>query len=146
VRCLIFIVWSQWGWWPDVSMGVRELALRKCNVWLAGMLLTVVQPVQISPTCLQRRPQNVLERSKGLCRLNQTPQTGINSHISGRPSDQSTQHGHLSQLDSCYHCRKKTPTTMSSADYVWNFLFLVLVPYREFISPVMTFILIVLWC
>jgi hypothetical protein len=70
---------------------------------------------------------------------------GICPHVSDRPSDQSTQLGHFSHLDSHYHSRSQKTTTPSSVDWVGKFVFVVLMPYREFFSLVMTSILIVLW-
>jgi hypothetical protein len=51
----------------------------------------------------------MLERSKGLAdEPNMTYRKYKEStHVSDRPSDQSTQLGHLSHLDSCYHSRSK---------------------------------------
>jgi hypothetical protein len=40
----------------------------------------------------------------------------------------------------------KQTTTLSSVDYVGKYVFFMLVPYREFISPVMTSILMVFCC
>jgi hypothetical protein len=57
-----------------------------------------------------RRPQNMLERHKGLAVLTKhhiQEVQGICPHVSDRPSDQSTQLGHLSHLNSCYHSRSK---------------------------------------
>jgi hypothetical protein len=54
------------------------------------------------------------------------------AHMSDRPSNQSTQHGHLSHLDSHYHSSSQKTTTLPSVDWVGKFVFLVLVPYREF--------------
>jgi hypothetical protein len=71
---------------------------------------------------------------------------GIRTRVYDRPSEQLTQPGHLSLLDSCYHRRSKKSTTVSSVDWVGKSMFYVLVPYREFLSPMMVCILIVLWC
>jgi hypothetical protein len=71
----------------------------------------------------------------------------VNLHTCLRPFDQSTQLEILSHLDSHFHRSKKKKTiTPSRVDIVGKLVFFVLVPYREFVSPVMTFILIVLWC
>jgi hypothetical protein len=43
---------------------------------------------------------------------------GIRPHVSARPSDQSTQFGHLSHLDSRYRSRSQVTTTPPSVDYV----------------------------
>jgi hypothetical protein len=50
---------------------------------------------------------------------------GICPHVSGRSSNQSTQLGHLSHLDSHYHSRSQKTTTHSSVDYVWKLYFYV---------------------
>jgi hypothetical protein len=51
---------------------------------------------------------------------------------------------HLSDADSHYRCRNQKTTTRSSVDYVCENCVFMLAPYRELISLVMTFILIVL--
>jgi hypothetical protein len=56
---------------------------------------------------LQTEPNTTHRRKKGIC-----------PHVSDSPSDQSTQLGHLSHLDSCYHSRSKKTTTPSSVDWV----------------------------
>jgi hypothetical protein len=71
---------------------------------------------------------------------------GIRPLVSGRSSDQSTELGHLSLLDSSYHSRSIKITTQFSVDWVGKFMVFMLAPYREFISPVKTSIQIVLWC
>jgi hypothetical protein len=44
----------------------------------------------------------------------------IHPRVFGRSSDQSTQLGHLSHLDSHYRSRSQKTTTPSSVDYVWK--------------------------
>jgi hypothetical protein len=41
---------------------------------------------------------------------------GIRPRASDRPSAQSTQLGHLSHLDPCYHSRSQKTTTLTSVD------------------------------
>jgi hypothetical protein len=60
-------------------------------------------------------------KKESFCSLNQNLMQeiqGIRPHVSDRPSDQSTQLGHLSHLDTRYHSRSKKITTPSSVDYV----------------------------
>jgi hypothetical protein len=45
------------------------------------------------------------------------------AHVSGRPSDQSSQPGHLSHLDSHYCSRSQKTTTLSREDYVRRLCF-----------------------
>jgi hypothetical protein len=70
----------------------------------------------------------------------------IRPHVSARPSDQSTQVGHLSHLDPRYHNNKKKTTTPLSVDWVGKFIFLCWYHKEYLFSPVMTSILPVLWC
>jgi hypothetical protein len=50
---------------------------------------------------------------------------GICPHGSCRPSDQSTQLGHLSHLDSYCHSRSQRTPILSSVSYVWKLCFYV---------------------
>jgi hypothetical protein len=91
------------------------------NAWYASNINVkrLLQKIKISPTCIRGRPQNMLEWSPGLAdRTEQHTQEiqGIRPHVSGRPSDQSDQLGHLSHLDFHYHSRSKNITTPSSVD------------------------------
>jgi hypothetical protein len=82
--------------------------------------------------------QHAYEESHKICwneakvyRLSPTTHTkiqGISSHVSAGPSHQSTQFGHLSNLDPRYHSRSQNTTTPSNIDWMGNFVFLVLVP------------------
>jgi hypothetical protein len=64
-------------------------------------------------------------------------------HVSAGPSDQTTQLGHLSHLDSRYNSRRKKYNSVQCR-LTEKIRFLVLVPYREFVSPVTASILIAL--
>jgi hypothetical protein len=46
--------------------------------------------------------------------LQTEPNTTYSPHVSARPSDQSTQFGHLSHLDPHYHSTSQETTTQSS--------------------------------
>jgi hypothetical protein len=84
--------------------------------------------IKISPTCVRRRPQNMLERSEDLAdwtKHHLQEIRGIHPHVCGRSSNQSTQLGHLSHLDSHYCSRSQKTTTPSNVDYVWNLCFYV---------------------
>jgi hypothetical protein len=79
-----------------------------------------------SPKCKHRRPQNILEWSKGLADWNEQhiQQTQeIHPHVSDRQYDQSTQLRHLYHPDSCYHKKSKKTTTPSSVDWVGKLAF-----------------------
>jgi hypothetical protein len=69
-----------------------------------------LKKLKISPTCIRSGPKNMLERGEGLAdwtrRLVHEIQ-GIRPHVSDIPSNQSTQLGHLSHLESHYHSRSK---------------------------------------
>jgi hypothetical protein len=67
-------------------------------------------------------------------------------HISDRPSDELTQLGHLSHLDSHCHSRSPKTTTPSSVNCVGEFFFSCWYCTENFISPVMISIIIVFWC
>jgi hypothetical protein len=86
----------------------------------------------------------MLERSEGLAdwtehHIQETQ--GISSHVSSRSSDQSTQLGHLSHLESRYR-RKLQLRPVQIMCENWVFMS---VPHRELVSSVMAYILIVLW-
>jgi hypothetical protein len=49
----------------------------------------------------------------------------IRPHVSGRSSDQSTQLGHISHLDSHYWSRCQKTSTLSNVNYVWKLCFYV---------------------
>jgi hypothetical protein len=57
----------------------------------------------------------------------------IRPHVSSTSSDQSTQLGHLSHLDSRYHSRSNKTTTPSYVDYVWKLCFYVGTRQRIFL-------------
>jgi hypothetical protein len=81
---------------------------------------------KISSTCIRRRPQNMLERSECLADWNKhhiQEIQGICPHVSGRPSDQSTQLGHLSHLDSTYGSRNQKTKPSSSLGSMGKFCF-----------------------
>jgi hypothetical protein len=67
--------------------------------------------IKISPTCTQRRPQNMLERSEGLAHQTKHHLQGIQGIHPHQIINQSAQLGHLSQLDShyCSRVRKLQP-------------------------------------
>jgi hypothetical protein len=63
----------------------------------------------------------MLERREGLAdstRHHIQELQGTRPHVSDRPSDQSTQLGSLSHLDSHYRSRSQKTETPSSVDYV----------------------------
>jgi hypothetical protein len=70
----------------------------------------------------------MLQRSEGLVdwtKHHLQEIQGICQHVSGRSSDQSTQLGHLSHLDSRYRSRSQKITILSSVDFVWELCFYV---------------------
>jgi hypothetical protein len=76
------------------------------------------------------------------------------THVSDRPSDQSTHLGHLSHLDSHYHRKKKNKKQKTKNKNKKNYksiqcrlymkTVVMVVPYRKFVSLMMAYILIVL--
>jgi hypothetical protein len=67
---------------------------------------------------LTKKATKYVGRKKRFCRLNQTPPTENASS-----SDQSTQRGCPSYLDSYYRNRSQKTTTTTSVDYVWKLCF-----------------------
>jgi hypothetical protein len=87
----------------------------------------LLEKTKPSPTCVGRRPQNVLEWSEDPADWTKhhiQEIQGIHPHVSAGPTDQSTQFGHLFYLDSRYHGRSKKVTTPYSVDWVGIFVFL----------------------
>jgi hypothetical protein len=105
----------------------------------------LLEKIKIIPTCVWRRQQNMLERSKGLTDWSKhhiQEIQGIRPHVSDRPSDQTTQLGLLSHLDYRYH--KKNYNSVQCRLRGENLCFYVGTTQR--ISAVMTSFLIVPWC
>jgi hypothetical protein len=99
--------------------------------------------------CIRGRPQNMLEWSEGLANWSQhhiQEIQGISRHFSDRPSDQSTQLGHLSHLDPRYHSRSQETTTPSSVVWVGKLFFLCWYRKEYSFSPSMISVEILLWC
>jgi hypothetical protein len=69
---------------------------------------------------LTKKATKYVGRKKRFCRLNQTPPTENASS-----SDQSTQRGCPSYLDSYNRKRSQKTTTPTSVDYVWKLCFFV---------------------
>jgi hypothetical protein len=70
----------------------------------------------------------MLERSEGFAdwtRHHIREIQGIHSHVSERPTDQSTRLGYPSHLDCRYRSRNQKTTTPSSVDYMWKLCFYV---------------------
>jgi hypothetical protein len=94
-----------WRWYIEFWTLSRplEVPIKEHRHNLAQSLL---EKFKISPACVWRGPQNVLERSEGLADWTEhhiQEIQRIRSHVSAGPSDQSTQSGHLSHLESRYH-------------------------------------------
>jgi hypothetical protein len=83
---------------------------------------------KISPTCMQGRPRSVLERSEGFADRTEPHLQeiqGILPHVSGSSSNQSTQLGHHSHLDSHHWSGSQTATTPHTSDYMGKLRFYV---------------------
>jgi hypothetical protein len=96
-----------------------EIRIKEHNYNLTQSL---PEKIKIRSTCIRRSPQNMLERSEGLAdwtkhHIQETQE--IRPHCSARPSDQSTQLGHLSHLDSDnYRSRSQKTTAPSGVHWV----------------------------
>jgi hypothetical protein len=87
---------SVWRWCINVS-GHYPLfcSLQAC------IRSTNAAGLKVCSTCIRGRPQNMLQRNEGLAdstKHHSQKIQGISPSVSGRPSDQSTQLGHLSHL------------------------------------------------
>jgi hypothetical protein len=82
---------------------------------------------------------SLMHKKETPCRLQR-----IRLHISGRPSEQSTELGYPSHLDSNCSSRNEKTTVQSNVD-MWESRVFMLVLCREFVSLLMAYILKVYW-